>query len=61
MKQSRNTDRDGIEPLFPPGGEKMTREEHVKRIKRVLKKEDFVTEKKLEAAIERLIDYVIYS
>ncbi len=42
-----------IETLFPANDRNMSREERLRKIKRIVKKEDFVTEKKLEKAIEK--------
>ena len=50
-----------IETLFPASDRRTSREERLRRIKRIVKKEDFVTEEKLEKAIEKLIDFVIFS
>jgi hypothetical protein len=47
--------------LFPSKEDAMTRQERLRKIKRIVKKESYVTEDKLEEAIEQLINSVIFN
>lgn len=47
--------------LFPSKEEGITRQERLRKIKRIVKKESYVTEDKLEEAIEQLINSIIFN
>jgi hypothetical protein len=46
--------------FFPTEEDRLSREERLRRIKRIVDNEGFVTEKRLDEAIERLINFVIF-
>lgn len=46
--------------LFPPIEDGMSREERIRVIKRIVSKGKYITEEKLEAAIEQLIDDIVF-
>jgi len=49
------------EEIFPPKNERMSHQARLRKIKQIIKNENYVTEEKLEEAIERLIDTIIFS
>jgi len=61
VKRPKWQERYGQESLFPSHGEEISREERLRRIKSIVRNEDYVTDEKLEHAIERLINSVIFS
>jgi len=46
--------------FFPTEEDRISREERLSKIKRIVDNEGFVTEERLDEAIERLINYVIF-
>lgn len=47
--------------MFPSKKERMSHQARLRKIKQIVKNENYVTEEKLEEAIERLIDTIIFS
>lgn len=46
--------------FFPTEEDRLSREERLRRIKRIVDNESFATEERLDEAIERLINFVIF-
>ena len=60
MTRTKRTKQPEGKNLFPPTKAGMSREERIRLIKRIIDKGTYITEEKLEAAIEQLIDEIVY-
>lgn len=61
MSKKRRKQETGDEDIFPAKNERMSHQARLRKIKQIVKNENYVTEEKLEQAIERLIDTIIFS
>jgi len=61
VSKKNHQKKKGVDEIFPPKNERMSHQARLRKIKQIVKNENYVTEEKLEEAIERLIDAIIFS